>query len=244
MLGYPISITTPRPDGSRRSATVALRLLLPGQVAGRQQFDPDLRPALRTTKTVPQSTTGNATILNPEQTAFIPATVPQKIPLNGPDHNNWAPRFGFAYRLPSRFVLRGGFGMYYNPNQLNSYTLMTTNPPFSTIFTYPNNITNPTLTLANPTPATVPGAPTRVNAVTPNPYLPNATMNQWSFGVERGLWRNAGIAVEYLGSHQYHLDRSFFNNTPTPGPGAVNDRRPNPNFLDIRTISNDSDRQL
>jgi outer membrane receptor protein involved in Fe transport len=101
--------------------------------------------------TVPQSTTGNATILNPEQTAFIPTTVPQKIPLNGPDHNNWAPRLGFAYRLPSRFVLRGGFGMYYNPNQLNSYTLMTTNPPFSTIFTYPNNIANPTLTLANPT---------------------------------------------------------------------------------------------
>ena len=29
---------------------------------------------------VPQSTTGNGTILNPEQTAFIPAQVPSKIP--------------------------------------------------------------------------------------------------------------------------------------------------------------------
>ena len=188
---------------------------------------------------VPQSTTGNGTILNPEQTKFIPETVPQKIPYHEGDKNNWAPRFGFAYRLPSQFVVRGGFGIYYNPNQTNTYTLATTNPPFSTISNFFNSPGNISVSLSNPTPPTPPGAPSRVNAFHISPYLPNATMNQWSLSVQRGLWRSAGVALEYVGSHQYHLDRSFFLNTPQPGPGPINDRRPNPLFLVIRQITND-----
>jgi hypothetical protein len=45
--------------------------------------------------------------------------------------------------------------------------------------------------------------------------------------------------VQYLGSHSYHLDRSFYNNTPLPGPGPVNSRRPNQLFGPIRTINTD-----
>jgi len=36
-----------------------------------------------------------------------------------------------------------------------------------------------------------------------------------------------GLELQYLGCTPYHLDRSFYNNTPLPGPGAVNSRRPN-----------------
>jgi hypothetical protein len=65
-------------------------------------------------------------------------------------------------------------------------------------------------------------------------------MNQWSAGVERQLWNGGGFEVQYLGSHSYHLDRSYYNNTPlVPGPGAVNSRRPNPLFGVIRTINDD-----
>ena len=65
-------------------------------------------------------------------------------------------------------------------------------------------------------------------------------MNQWSAGLERQLWNGGGLEVQYLGSHSYHLDRSFYNNTPlVPGPGAVNSRRPNQMFGPIRTIAND-----
>ena len=62
-------------------------------------------------------------------------------------------------------------------------------------------------------------------------------MNQWSFSVERGLWRNAGLDVQYLGSRTTHLDRSVYNNTPQPGPGHVNARRPNQAFGSIRPIA-------
>ena len=30
------------------------------------------------------------------------------------DGNNWAPRFGFAFRARQRTVIRGGFGIFYN----------------------------------------------------------------------------------------------------------------------------------
>jgi hypothetical protein len=64
-------------------------------------------------------------------------------------------------------------------------------------------------------------------------------MNQWSFGIQQALWSNAALDVQYLGSHSTHLDRSFYNNTPAPGPGTVASRRPNRLFGDIRTIQND-----
>jgi hypothetical protein len=64
-------------------------------------------------------------------------------------------------------------------------------------------------------------------------------MHQWSFDLQQGLWQNAALDVQYLGSHSLHLDRSFYNNTPLPGPGAINSRRPNQFFGDIRLIQND-----
>lgn len=61
-----------------------------------------------------------------------------------------------------------------------------------------------------------------------------------SISVERQLWRNAGLDIQYLGSHSYHLDRSFYNNTPLePGSGTIQSRRPNQLFGQIRTIQND-----
>src|ERR1700676_3889255 len=64
-------------------------------------------------------------------------------------------------------------------------------------------------------------------------------MHQWGFGLERELWRNAGLEIQYLGSHSLHLDRSYYNNTPQPGPGLVSSRRPNPLFGQSRTLQND-----
>jgi hypothetical protein len=239
MLGVPQAVTTPGPlfPGGGAQWRYGFFIQDKWQVNQRLTLTYGVRYEL---PTVPQSTTGNGTILNPEQTAFIPSTVPSKIPFHQGDHNNFAPRIGFAYRMPSKFVMRGGFGLYYNPNQMNSYTLATTNPPFSTIFTFNNALTNPALSLSAPVPPGGGAANNRPNAFHINPYLQNATMNQWSFSLERGLWKSAGFALEYLGSYSYHLDRSFFLNTPRPGPGAINDRRPNPRYGVIRMIQNDT----
>ncbi len=36
-----------------------------------------------------------------------------------PENNDWGPRFGFAYRLTNKDVVRGGYGMYYSGISLN-----------------------------------------------------------------------------------------------------------------------------
>jgi hypothetical protein len=85
-----------------------------------------------------------------------------------------------------------------------------------------------------------PTAATAGTIVTDPWHQPTPRMNQWSAGLQRQLWSGGGLEVQYLGSHSYHLDRSFYNNTPLqPGPGSVNSRRPNPLFGSIRTINDD-----
>ncbi|MBZ5618675.1 MAG: TonB-dependent receptor [Acidobacteriia bacterium] len=191
-------------------------------------------------QTVPYSVAGYARELNAAQTAAVPDTVPSPgFRFHDPNHKDFAPRVGLAYRLTEKTVIRAGFGIYYNPNQTNSFTFLTTNPPFGNSTTCTSLPTTPTLSLSNPIGA---GCSTSVsqNWITDNWYLPPASMNQWSFGIQRQLSKSTGLDVQYLGSHSYHLDRSYYNNSPYfPAPGAINPRRPNQLFGQIRTISND-----
>ncbi|MPZ18135.1 MAG: hypothetical protein GEV06_09520 [Luteitalea sp.] len=191
--------------------------------------------------TVPTTPTGNATILNAEQTELIPADAPQPgFEFTDPDHNNWAPRIGFAYRMGENWVARGGFGLYYNANQTNSYTLLSLNPPFSNFFTFDSDPTNPTVTLANPTPSGAETDTPAADVITVGPDWPTAMMRQWSLDLQRALWSGAALDLQYLGSSSRNLDTSFYNNTPLPGPGSVQSRRPNPRWGNIRWIFNEA----
>ena len=206
--------------------------------------------------TVPYSLNGFARILNADETALIPPSSATSgatfVPTPGfkfqnPQHDNWGPRLGLAYRATENLVLRGGFGAYYNANQLNSYTLATGNYPIAATVNYTTSPTN-LLTFTNPTPgagkaAPVAGVPgTYVSTFTDNPNNKTARSYQWNFDAGYGLWNGAGVDVEYLGSRSLHLDRSFYDNQPlTPGaPGTLNARRPNQLFGEIRKIQNDA----
>ncbi|HEY3838215.1 MAG TPA: TonB-dependent receptor [Bryobacteraceae bacterium] len=238
LLGIPASITTPGPlyPGGAAEYRNGFFVADKWQLNQRLTVNIGLRYDLTT---APESTTGNGTILDPTDSFFIPAKVPAKIPFNNTNYLNFAPRVGFAYRARDQWVVRGGYGIYYNSNHLNDYTLTSTNPPFSTIYSYIGGTTTPTLSLGTPLPSTLPGVASYPSAFTINPNLPTQYMDQWSLDVQRGLWRGGALDVEYIGSHAVHLDRSYYNNTPLPGPGNVNARRPNQLFGSIRTIQND-----
>lgn len=203
--------------------------------------------------TVPYSLNGYARILNANETALIPASTatvaadftPAKgLKFNGPNHNDWAPRVGFDYRFMPGTVLRGGFGIYYNANQLNTYTLTTQNYPLSASVGYFTDSTFD-LSFASPTPGAASASPvagipgTYVSAITMGPYLPTQTLYQWNLSGGQELWHGAGAELQYLGSHGLHLDRDFFDNAPTPARGSINTRRPNQLFGRIRKIQND-----
>jgi hypothetical protein len=146
-------------------------------------------------------------------------------------------RIGVAYRATEKTVLRGGFGIYYNPNQMGSFTFLTNNPPLSPVFVYDSQPSNPTLSLESPT---GPAGPTAFpNITSPNRHLPHARKDQWSLDIQRELWPTTVLDLQYLGSHTRNLDRSFFVNTPQPGPGPVDSRRPMAGFGYLRIIQND-----
>jgi hypothetical protein len=185
-----------------------------------------------------QTYEGFASMLNEDFTALIPASHPAVgFEFHEPNNNLWAPRLGATYRLTEKTVLRAGWGIYYNPNQMNTFTFLTNNPPLAAEFTFFSDPANPTLSFDNPIGVVGPGAPPDV--VSPNRDLPPARKNQWSFDVQRELFRNTAIDFQYVGSRTTHLDRSFFVNTPAPGPGAIQERRPNRAFGNLRIIQND-----
>jgi hypothetical protein len=205
--------------------------------------------------TVPYSLNGYGRIINQGFTALIPASTADTgaaytpdpgFKFIGPNHSDWAPRLGLAYRATEHIVIRGGGGIYYNPNQLNSFTLATGNYPLANSFTY-NGPTGQgaldTLTFAQPTGTAtasvscVPGTIGCYSSVFNDDYhLPTPRMYQWNADTGVDLWKNAAFEMQYLGSHAIDLDYSYYLNQPLPGAGSVNPRRPNQRFGQIRQI--------
>jgi len=185
---------------------------------------------------------GRASMLDTDFETIIPSPVLSGYPVKGFEFTNGnyadiGPRLGATYRIGEKTVVRSGFGMYYNPNQMNSFTFLTNNPPLAPVTTYTSDPANPTLSFANPTGQLA--ALPRPDMISPTRDLPSSRKTQWSFDVERELFTNVALTLQYLGSDTIHLDRSFFNNTPTPGPGAVDPRRPSQKFRSRRIIAND-----
>lgn len=185
-----------------------------------------------------QTYEGLASMLDATQTQIIPTSFPAVgFEFHEPNNKDIAPRLGATYRLSQKTVLRAGWGIYYNPNQMNTFTFLTNNPPIAAEFTFQSDPVNPTLSFAQPFGVVGPGGPP--NMITPNRHLPNARKNQWSADIQHEIFGATVLELQYLASRTTNLDRSFFNNTPLPGPGPIDARRPNQAFRIIRTIEND-----
>ena len=185
-----------------------------------------------------QTYEGYASMLDTDFETIIPSSFPAKgFKFHEPNNKDIAPRLGATYRLGDKTVVRAGFGIYYNPNQMNSFTFLTNNPPLAAVTTYTSDLASPNLSFANPTGPVGPAG--RPDMISPTRDLPNARKDQWSFDLQRELWRGTAIDLQYVGSNTSHLDRSFFNNTPQPGAGAVDPRRPSQKFRSRRIIQND-----
>ena len=185
-----------------------------------------------------QTYSGLASMLAENYETIIPSSFPSPgFEFHEPNYKDIAPRLGATYRFGEKTVLRAGFGIYYNPNQMNSFTFLTNNPPLAPVTTYTSDPANPTLSFSNPSGPVGPVG--RPDVISPTRDFPNARKDQWSVDVQRELGRGTALDLQYLGSNTSHLDRSFFNNTPVPGPGPVDPRRPSQNYRSRRIIQND-----
>jgi hypothetical protein len=122
------------------------------------------------------------------------------------DTNNWAGRFGFAYKITDsgRSVIRGGYGNYYG----RTPTIMT-----GTAFTQ-NGIQVQTYTLTSNIPAypAVLSAPPPLNRtpdifVFAKDYVQPLT-HQWSLNLEQQIGGSYAVTAGYLGVRGTHLSRT------------------------------------
>src|SRR3954470_18970839 len=147
-----------------------------------------------------QTYAGLATMLAEDFETIIPATLPSPgFQFQEPNRKDIAPRLGATYRLGEKTVLRSGYGIYYNPNQMNSFTFLTNNPPLAAASTYTSDPANPTLSFAAPT-----GGPVTVvtpDIISPTRTLPNARKDQWSLDVQRELSAGMSLDLQYIGSN-------------------------------------------
>ena len=116
-----------------------------------------------------------------------------------PDRTDFAPRLGFAWRPfgTDRFVLRSGYGIFYDLVILNANLESELNPPFFSVVDFSNNSTN-SLTIQN-----ILSQPPGVNPSQPSFMARNfkdAYMQQWNLDTQVELKHDLLLDVAYVGS--------------------------------------------
>jgi hypothetical protein len=150
------------------------------------------------------------------------------------DHNDWAPRFAFAYALDghktgkSKTVLRGGYGFFYDRFEIEDLMNLeqysgTVRSQTQTVISNPTcfDATSITNALAQGCSSGASAAQTasQIYSITPSYQSPYA--EQGGIGVERQLTRASTLTFTYLHSFGVHQSVVRNANPYTPLPGTT-----------------------
>lgn len=132
------------------------------------------------------------------------------------DWINFSPRLGFAYRVRERMVVRGGYGIFLGGDILNNLRNSLSNQfPFSINQNFVGLNNNPELvSLKNPFPSEreqLTGT-TTANGFTMDPK--QSYVQSWNLTLERELFGDTAIEMDYRGSKGTHLQRLYDFNQP------------------------------
>ncbi|MCC6586507.1 MAG: TonB-dependent receptor [Bryobacterales bacterium] len=159
------------------------------------------------------------------------------------EYKYFSPRFGFAYRLPKRAVLRGGYGIFYSVSQFDNMNILQLNPPNGGSLTVINPSLNPVATIQNPVPAELyPANPIfNVVSVPVDRKRRNGYMQNFNLQLSKELTKSDILEVGWVGTKGTHVDTSLNNfNQAEPGTGDIQPRRPYNVYARIRMIAPDT----
>ena len=152
-----------------------------------------------------------------------------------PDYKNFAPRVGVAWNVAPKFVLRAGYGDFYDAGMFIIGSSAYFNPPQFVL-----NVFFPSaaglLTLNNPFPASAGYTPPASLSVL-SPSIITPYMQQWNLSAEEAIGRRGTLSLSYVGSGGSHLIRVRDLNqpllSPTGSQANLQARRPYPAYSAI-----------
>jgi hypothetical protein len=165
------------------------------------------------------------------------------------DHNNFAPRVGFAYQWKPKWVFRGGWGIFYGGRDQNQQvTAFAENNP-NTPAVLSQNITAagtvaPPITLGSP--VEVSASPASLDAFTPERPLARTMrsqafhdarfpmVQQVNFSIQFQPYDSWLIATSFSGTYGRDLASNFININQVPWEYALDGR----NKQEFRPVSN------
>jgi hypothetical protein len=165
------------------------------------------------------------------------------------DRKDIGPRVGIAWTPVPKTVVRSGFGIFYafpDTNLLNN-TVVTVpfvlnsqifndRPPLAPTHTFGNFFLGAPIGVPNPNP----GQPCPFGMVLASCDTPNMTSalvhlrqqytQQWNLTIEREITSRVAFHAAYIGTRTVRLQQGERRNDPPPGPGAIQARRPYPQW--------------
>ncbi|MBI3697836.1 MAG: carboxypeptidase regulatory-like domain-containing protein [Acidobacteria bacterium] len=148
------------------------------------------------------------------------------------DWRSIGPRFGFAYQVSSKTVVRGGYGVFFAPEGRHDTTIRQFRQvPFDLIFSIipgsliTDNLVAQGFRTLKDFPTVDPKKPFgNLKGITPD--FRNGALQQFNFGVQRQVTSSSVFTAGFVGSLGRHLAWARPLNQPDPGPGNITQRRP------------------
>ncbi|WP_446742849.1 TonB-dependent receptor domain-containing protein [Silvibacterium acidisoli] len=167
---------------------------------------------------------------------FTPGPGERLDPIWSISHKDFGPRLGFAYQATPTMVVRGGYSLSYYGGQFDHINILQLNPPTAGSLTITNPSTDPIATIETPVPAALYPANPYFNAVTlpADRKHPDLYLQTYNLTVSKQFGSNV-LDISYVGVKGTNEDSSIKNfNSPAPGPGDIQARRPYNTFARIR----------
>jgi hypothetical protein len=137
----------------------------------------------------------------------------------------FAPRIGIAHQIPDYgLVVRGAFGIFYTPIDMNTWCNQLHNVPIIFPETNQSDPFTPSITSLDFAAPVVGKTVTSFTAF--DPYQSPQYVMQWTGSIEKKIARETTVEIGYHGERGLHLQRSHLINNAQPGPGLIQPRRP------------------
>jgi hypothetical protein len=156
------------------------------------------------------------------------------------DRDDFAPRLGLTYNMTSKDVIRTAGGIYYSSSPQLNLTFAASNPPFITTYNFYAAAGVP-LESGNAFPLNQAAAGGVPSPFAIQSYQRTPAIYAWMLDVQHSLTPTLLVDVGYMGNRGVDFGRTITQNVPLEGGlGAIQERRPLPNFGPVTAYQFDS----